>query len=129
MSMSDPLADMCTRIRNAVPLNARHKRALGEKFITVIRATVKGNVAVAALQAGGHLLFHILAELGSVIVGLMAVTVALLSRRFTRNHFVVFINGFTVNFLHNISRNISSRLKVNITNRTITKRPKLFKYF
>lgn len=53
---------------------------------------VFAGVSVAALEAGGHLLFHILAELGSVIVGLMAVTVALLSRRFTRNHFVVFIS-------------------------------------
>ncbi|MET0518033.1 MAG: AI-2E family transporter, partial [Burkholderiaceae bacterium] len=35
------------RIRDAVPLNPQHKHELGEKFITVIRATVKGNIAVA----------------------------------------------------------------------------------
>ncbi|MDF1485498.1 AI-2E family transporter [Ramlibacter sp. H39-3-26] len=37
-------------ILHAVPLDDMHKRALGAKFATVIRATVKGNIAVAATQ-------------------------------------------------------------------------------
>ena len=41
-------AALTTRIRDAIPLSAGHKRHLFKKFTTVIRATVKGNVAVAA---------------------------------------------------------------------------------
>lgn len=41
---------LARRIRNALPLHPAHKRKLAEKFTTVIRATVKGNIAVAALQ-------------------------------------------------------------------------------
>ena len=38
------------RMRDAVPLNNQHLRLLTSKFTTVIRATVKGNIAVAAVQ-------------------------------------------------------------------------------
>ncbi len=38
------------RIRDAIPLNPEHKRDLFAKFATVVRATVKGNVLVAAAQ-------------------------------------------------------------------------------
>ncbi|MGN6830363.1 AI-2E family transporter [Paucibacter sp. M5-1] len=49
------------RIREALPLRATYKRMLGEKFTTVIRATVKGNIAVAALQGAlGGLAFWVL---------------------------------------------------------------------
>ena len=41
---------LSARIRDALPLQDSYKRQLGEKFRTVIRATVKGNIAVAALQ-------------------------------------------------------------------------------
>lgn len=41
---------LAQRIGAAVPLQARYKRRLLEKFTTVIRATVKGNVLVAATQ-------------------------------------------------------------------------------
>lgn len=48
-------------LRRALPLNDRHKGALGEKFATVIRATVKGNIAVAAVQGAlGGLAFWFL---------------------------------------------------------------------
>ncbi len=40
------------RIRTAVPLSASHKQHLVQKFTTVVRATVKGNVAVAVVQEG-----------------------------------------------------------------------------
>ena len=49
------------RIRNAVPLRAEQQRALSEKFTTVIRATVKGNIVVAVLQGAlGGLIFWLL---------------------------------------------------------------------
>ncbi len=38
------------RIQEAVPLRRDDKRELSEKFTTVIRATVKGNIVVAAIQ-------------------------------------------------------------------------------
>ncbi len=37
-------------VREAIPLEAGHKRELVDKFITVIRATVKGSLLVAAIQ-------------------------------------------------------------------------------
>jgi len=37
-------------VRRAVPLAPEHKRELFDKFTTVIRATVKGNLLVAAIQ-------------------------------------------------------------------------------
>ncbi|UXH77713.1 AI-2E family transporter [Roseateles amylovorans] len=49
------------RIRDALPLQEAYKRQLGEKFRTVIRATVKGNIVVAALQGAlGGLAFWVL---------------------------------------------------------------------
>ena len=49
------------RIRDALPLQDSYKRQLGEKFRTVIRATVKGNIAVAAIQGAlGGLAFWVL---------------------------------------------------------------------
>ncbi|SEK59829.1 Predicted PurR-regulated permease PerM [Roseateles sp. YR242] len=49
------------RIRDALPLQDAYKRQLGDKFRTVIRATVKGNIVVAALQGAlGGLAFWVL---------------------------------------------------------------------
>lgn len=42
---------LSTRIRQAIPLDEEHKRQLLSKFTTVIRATVKGNIVVAATRA------------------------------------------------------------------------------
>ena len=54
-----------------------HKRELAIKFTTVIRATVKGNLAVAAAQGAlGGLIFWILGIQGPV---LWAVVMAFLS--------------------------------------------------
>ncbi|WIT09892.1 AI-2E family transporter [Paucibacter sediminis] len=48
-------------LRHALPLRAAHKRRLMEKFRAVIGATVKGNIAVAALQGAlGGLAFWVL---------------------------------------------------------------------
>lgn len=42
--------DVVRAIRRTLPLAPRHKQELLDKFITVIRATVKGNLLVAAIQ-------------------------------------------------------------------------------
>lgn len=68
---------LARRIRNALPLHGRYKRELGEKFATVIRATVKGNIVVAALQGAlGGLAFWFLGVHAPV---LWAVLMAFLS--------------------------------------------------
>ena len=65
------------RIWRATPLAPDHKRELAIKFATVIRATVKGNLAVAAAQGAlGGLIFWILGIQGPV---LWAVVMAFLS--------------------------------------------------
>lgn len=52
----------------AVPLAPEHKKALLEKFTTVIRATVKGNLLVAAIQGAlGGLAFWVLGVSGALL--------------------------------------------------------------
>jgi len=64
-------------VRHAIPLAPEHKRALFEKFATVIRATVKGNLLVAAIQGAlGGLAFWFLG-VGAAL--LWAVLMAFLS--------------------------------------------------
>ncbi len=61
----------------AIPVAARHKGALIDKFTTVIRATVKGNILVAAAQGAlGGLAFWVLGVHGAI---LWAVVMAFLS--------------------------------------------------
>ena len=61
----------------AIPLDDVHKQKLGSKFITVVRATVKGNLAVAATQGAlGGIIFWILGIDGAL---LWAVVMAFLS--------------------------------------------------
>jgi predicted PurR-regulated permease PerM len=68
---------LVARIRDAIPLSSEKRRALFSKFSTVIRATVKGNVVVAAAQGAlGGLIFWIL---GIHAPLLWAVLMALLS--------------------------------------------------
>ncbi len=65
------------RIRAAVPLSDEHKQHLIRKFITVARATVKGNVLVAATQGAlGGLVFWFFDIQGAL---LWAVLMAFLS--------------------------------------------------
>ena len=60
------------RIRQAIPLSMEHKRYLFSQFITVLRATVKGNIAVAVMQGGiGGLIFGILGIPGPVLWGVL----------------------------------------------------------
>jgi predicted PurR-regulated permease PerM len=61
-------ARLAARIRDAIPMSAGHKRHLFKMFTTVIRATVKGNVAVAAAQGAlGGLIFGFLGIQGALL--------------------------------------------------------------
>lgn len=67
------------RIREAVPLADSHKQKLLGKFTTVVRATVKGNIAVAAVQGLlGGLIFFILGISGSLLWGTLMAFLSLL---------------------------------------------------
>lgn len=67
------------RIRQAIPLSMEHKRYLFSKFITVLRATVKGNIAVAAMQGAlGGLIFWILDIQGPLLWGVLMAFLSLL---------------------------------------------------
>jgi len=69
--------EISRRIIHAIPLKAAHKDHLLRKFTTVARATVKGNLAVAAVQGAlGGLIFWVLGIQGSL---LWAVLMAFLS--------------------------------------------------
>lgn len=68
-----------TRIGCALPLQAHHKHDLAEKFATVIRATVKGNLVVAASQGAlGGLIFAVLGIQGPVLWGVLMAFLSLL---------------------------------------------------
>jgi len=69
--------DLARRIRTAIPLHADQQRELFNRFTTVIRATVKGNVVVAIVQGAlGGLIFWFLGVHAPV---LWAVVMAFLS--------------------------------------------------
>ncbi len=63
----------------AVPLESRHKAELLDKFTTVIRATVKGNLLVAAIQGTlGGLAFWFLGVGGALLWGVLMAFLSLL---------------------------------------------------
>ena len=65
-------SSLSKRIRQAIPLSIDHKQYLFSKFITALRATVKGNIAVAAMQGAlGGLIFWILGIQGSLLWGVL----------------------------------------------------------
>jgi predicted PurR-regulated permease PerM len=67
------------KIRLAIPLHPEHKRHLFSKFTTVVRATVKGNIAIAALQGTlGGVIFAFLAIPGAVLWGTVMAFLSLL---------------------------------------------------
>jgi predicted PurR-regulated permease PerM len=75
-------ASLSRRIRAAVPLAPEHRRQLAAKFVTVIRATVKGNVLVAATQGAlGGLAFWFFdikgALLWAVLMGFLSLLPAI----------------------------------------------------
>jgi predicted PurR-regulated permease PerM len=66
-------------LRHAVPLASAHRRELVEKFTVVIRATVKGNLLVAALQGFlGGLAFWFLGVKGALLWGVVMAFLSLL---------------------------------------------------
>ncbi|MDB5793779.1 MAG: family transporter [Noviherbaspirillum sp.] len=70
---------LSARIRHAIPLSAEHKQQLFSKFTAVIRATVKGNIVVAASQGAlGGIMFWILGIQGAVLWGVLMAFLSLL---------------------------------------------------
>ena len=66
-------------IKEAIPLPRDHKRELSERFTTVIRATVKGNIVVAAIQGLlGGLAFWFLGIHAPVFWGVLMAFLSLL---------------------------------------------------
>ncbi|MBY4898178.1 AI-2E family transporter [Cupriavidus sp. AU9028] len=72
-------ARISRRIRMALPLDDQHKLLLLQKFTGVIRATIKGNIAVALLQGLlGGLLFWGLGIQGPILWGVVMAALSLL---------------------------------------------------
>ncbi|CAN7424728.1 AI-2E family transporter [Acidovorax sp. LjRoot129] len=72
-------SSLAQRIGHATPLDDGHKRQLVDKFTTVIRATVKGNIVVAASQGAlGGMIFWILGIQGPVLWGVLMAFLSLL---------------------------------------------------
>ena len=70
---------LATRIRNAIPLKESQKTNLSSKFTTVIRATLKGNLMVAACQGLlGGLIFWTLGVQGPILWGVLMAFLSLL---------------------------------------------------
>jgi len=70
---------LSARLRAAIPLTDTHKTHLLRKFTTVIRATVKGNIAVAAAQGAlGGGIFYVLGIQGPVLWGVVMAFLSLL---------------------------------------------------
>ncbi|ODU62078.1 MAG: AI-2E family transporter [Lautropia sp. SCN 66-9] len=70
---------LAARIKQAIPLEAAYKQSLFSKFTTVIRATVKGNIAVAATQGAlGGIIFAILGIQGAVLWSVVMAFLSLL---------------------------------------------------
>lgn len=71
--------ELVRRVRNAIPLRADQQRALFNRFTTVIRATVKGNVVVAIVQGAlGGLIFWFLGVHAPVLWGVLMAFLSLL---------------------------------------------------
>jgi predicted PurR-regulated permease PerM len=70
---------LANTVRQAIPLSPEHKRELLEKFATVIRATVKGSLVVAAIQGAlGGLAFWFLGVGGALLWAVLMAFLALL---------------------------------------------------
>lgn len=70
---------LLARIADALPLERSHQKALAQKFSTVIRATVKGNVLVALAQGSlGGMIFWVLDIQAPVLWGAVMAFLSLL---------------------------------------------------
>ncbi|OXR50320.1 AI-2E family transporter [Pusillimonas sp. T2] len=66
-------------INLVIPLSDEHKQMLIQKFITVVRATVKGNIVVAATQGAlGGFIFWVLGIDGALLWGVIMAFLSLL---------------------------------------------------
>ncbi|MFK3736390.1 AI-2E family transporter [Massilia sp. TN1-12] len=71
--------NLARRVRQAVPLGRMYKQRLFDNFTTVIRATVKGNVLVAAAQGAlGGIAFWFLDVQGPLLWGVVMAFLSLL---------------------------------------------------
>jgi len=67
------------KIKQVIPMQEEHKKLLFARFITVIRATVKGNIFVAAIQGAlGGVMFWFLGIPGAMLWGVMMALMSLL---------------------------------------------------
>lgn len=67
------------KIKETIPLNTRYKSMLLSKFTTVIKATVKGNVVIAAIQGVlGGVIFALLGIQGALLWGALMAFLSLL---------------------------------------------------
>jgi len=72
-------AAMMPKWKRLIPLEDAHRHSLFQKFTTVVRATVKGNIAIAAAQGLlGGLMFAFLGIQGSLFWGVMMAFLSLL---------------------------------------------------
>ncbi len=72
-------SNLASKIERAIPLRDDQKRQLMAKFVTVIRATVKGNIVVAATQGSlGGLMFWFLGLQGALLWGVLMAFMSLL---------------------------------------------------
>ncbi|SFN55639.1 AI-2E family transporter [Nitrosospira briensis] len=72
-------AALSSKIKQSIPLSTEHKRHLFSKFTTVIRATVKGNVVVAAIQGAlGGVIFSLLGIQGALLWGFVMAFLSLI---------------------------------------------------
>ncbi|HET7061374.1 MAG TPA: AI-2E family transporter [Nitrosospira sp.] len=70
---------LSARIRQGISLSQEHKGNLFGKFTIVVRATVKGNIAVAAIQGTlGGVIFSFLGIQGALLWGFVMAFLSLL---------------------------------------------------
>lgn len=71
--------ELARTVRHAIPLAPAHKKELIACFATVIRATVKGNLLVAAIQGAlGGVAFWFLGVTGAILWGVLMAFLSLL---------------------------------------------------
>ena len=71
--------ELSSRIVDAIPLQRRHKKELFEKFVTVVRATVKGNILVALIQGAlGGVALAVVGVPGATLWGAVMALLSLL---------------------------------------------------
>ncbi|QDZ29901.1 AI-2E family transporter [Noviherbaspirillum sp. UKPF54] len=72
-------AMLAARVKQAIPLSAAHKQQLFSRFVTVIRATVKGNIVVAVVQGAlGGAMFWFLDVQAALLWGALMAFLSLL---------------------------------------------------